>query len=206
MFAQGDELRHPLHVAHPGVDRLAVNAQDAVSRQQAGLCGGGAGENVADGCARYGGGGFAHHPDDAGKGEGEQEREERPCGGHDDFIQRLERLQPGRNVRLALNGFHVRHLRQGDEAARRNPAKAPLHAADFLLPERLAEPNLEAVHVGSAPARRQEVPELMHEHHEVEKENHQHDEPGGGEDGGKGTHACSHIASSRASLQARFLA
>ena len=90
------------------------------------------------------------------------------------ILSRAESWRQGlaRAFALAFDGFHRGHLRQGDVAAGGDAAEGVFDAVDLGLPDRLAEPDGEAVNLQAAPARGQEVAELMHEDEQVEKRQH----------------------------------
>src|SRR4051812_33960298 len=111
-------------------------------------------------------------PDHAGKKESEQDAEERPRDRHDDFIERGNlRQRSAILVGLALDHVHRSELRQFHEPAERKGAQRVLDAVDRLLPERFSEPDAESFDVQSAPARRQEMAQLVDDDEEIKKEN-----------------------------------
>ncbi len=138
---------------------------------QAGDGGGVLGLDEADGGGAFAvGDGLADGPDDAGEEEGEGEAEERPGEGDDDFLPgRGGREFLARGLAFALDGFHGRHLRQGDVAAGGDGAEDVFDAVDFAGPERMAEPDGEFVDLEPAPFGGEEVAELMDDDEDVEE-------------------------------------
>ena len=117
--------------------------------------------------------GLADLPNDDGKNNREQKTEQRPGKRHDDFVERRNVWKFFRAVlHLALDGFHRGHLRQRNVAACRNPAERVFDAVNILFPNRFAEPNGETFDFQAAPARREEMSQLMHADDEIEN---QHD-------------------------------
>jgi hypothetical protein len=72
-------------------------------------------------------------------------------------------------IGLALNGFHGRHLRQGDVATGGNGAKEILDAIDFLGPERFAEPDGEFIDLEAAPFGGEEMAEFVDDDEDVKE-------------------------------------
>ena len=91
-----------------------------------------------------------------------------------DAAARREReARVARHDDLALEAAHRCHLRQRHKAAKGNRAEAVFDAVDGLLPERLAEPDVEFVDLQPAPPRGEEVAPLMNDDHEIEDEDDQ---------------------------------
>ena len=117
--------------------------------------------------------GLAHLPDNDGKHHRQQKTEERSGERHDDFVERRDIRQRFRFfIRLAFDGFHRGHLRQRDVAAGGNPAEGVFDVADFLLPDGLAEPDGEAVHLQTAPLGGEEMAQLVNTDEQVEQQHH----------------------------------
>src|SRR5204862_3738709 len=74
------------------------------------------------------------------------------------------------HVRFAFDDVHRRELRQGYKPAERQRAQRILHPVYFLFPKRLAEPDPELLDVKTAPARRQKMPELVHDDEQIEND------------------------------------
>src|SRR6185369_1478151 len=64
--------------------------------------------------------------------------------------------------------FHRRELRELDEAAAWHTAEAVNHAVDLLFPQRFSKPNAKFLDNQPAPARGEEVTQLMNDDHEIE--------------------------------------
>ena len=183
------------HFFHDAVERSAeafdfftIDREHAVAGLHARLVRRSVGKNVADAGLRNEVAGLADFPDDARGGECEKDGKQRSGDGDDDLVHRRDGGKGFGVAAAAFDGIHRRHLWQGDESARRNPAEAVLHAADFLFPNRLPEPDLEAVDLQTTPFRGEEMPDFMDENRDVEKRQDDEDQQGPVEDIGEEFH------------------
>src|SRR6266700_7857480 len=108
-------------------------------------------------------------PDNYSERQRQKQAEKRAGNGYDDFVERRNFRQSGSiYIRLALNYVHWRKLRQRDEASEWQRPERVLDAVDCLFPERFAEPDAEFFYVKPPPARRQKMPQFVHNDEQVE--------------------------------------
>ena len=188
MLTQHNQFPDAFHIARPLVHRAAVHLHNPVAGQNAGLGRRAVRSNKVDRSHPHLHIRLAHHPDGHGKKHGQQERGDGAGGGHDDLVQGGNGLQILGKLRSPFNSLHRSHLRQGNEAAGRNPAHPPLHAVDGLFPDGASKPDLEPVHVQAAPAGGEKVTQFMNENHEVKQHHHTEDNGNGGKNGKNAIH------------------
>ena len=115
---------------------MTINLENFVPDLEAGFCRRLIGHQVADGCRRISFGcGTTNCPDDQGEQNREQETKEWAGKCDDDFVQRLNsrKILP-RVACLPFDSLHRRHLREQNEPAGWDRAKAKLDALDCLFP------------------------------------------------------------------------
>src|SRR5262247_3499207 len=114
---------------------------------------------------------MADSPYDCRKEKRQEQAEQRPGDGYDDFVERRDFWQPSAvHIRFSLDDVHWRKLRQRHVTSKRKRAERVLNAVDCLLPDRFAEPDTEFFDVQASPARRQKMPQLMDHDQQIEKD------------------------------------
>ena len=186
-FAGDDGPADGVDEAFEAFDGLVVDFDDFIADLEAAFGGGAVFGDVADGGGDEGFGfGFAEPGDEEGEEGGEAEAEEGAGEGDDDFVEGGDGWQGFFGVDIAFDGLHGGHLGEGDEATGGDAAEAVLDTVDGFFPERLAEPDLEAVDVEAAPAGGEEVAPFVDEDHQIEHQEDLDDEDDGVEDFAEG--------------------